>query len=191
METKVCRKCNEEKELSEFSSHKGYKDNLSNWCKCCVSKNSKNWYQNNKEKAFFTRKNYKLKNKFKIQEQSRIYNKNNYEKYKKNRSKRFKNDVRFKLSYNLRTRINSVLNGNTKSLNTMFLIGCEIDYLMYHIQCQFKQGMNWDNHGEWHIDHKRPCASFDLSDPEEQRKCFNYTNLQPLWAEENLKKNKY
>lgn len=72
----------------------------------------------------------------------------------------------------------------------MFLIGCEIDYLLYHIQEQFNPGMTWDNYGDWHIDHIKPCANFDLSKPEEQRKCFNYTNLQPLWAEENLIKGK-
>jgi hypothetical protein len=48
--------------------------------------------------------------------------------------------------------------------------------------------MNWQNYGQWHIDHIRPCASFDLKDPIEQAKCFNYTNLQPLWAKENLSK---
>jgi hypothetical protein len=79
----------------------------------------------------------------------------------------------------------------------MFLIGCEIDYLMYHLQHKFKKGMTWDNHGsgnngkgmkEWHIDHIKPCSSFDLSKPEEQQKCFHYTNLQPLWVKENWKK---
>ena len=48
--------------------------------------------------------------------------------------------------------------------------------------------MTWDNHGEWHIDHIKPCASFDLTDADQQRECFNYTNLQPLWAKDNLSK---
>ena len=81
----------------------------------------------------------------------------------------------------------------------MFLIGCEVDYLMYHIQEQFTKGMTWDNHGrgwygkkEWHIDHIKPCSLFDLTDPDQQRECFNFTNLQPLWAEDNrIKSNKY
>jgi desulfoferrodoxin (superoxide reductase-like protein) len=56
------------------------------------------------------------------------------------------------------------------------------------LEKQFKLGMNWDNYGRsgWHIDHIKPCASFDLTKKEEQLKCFHYTNLQPLWARENL-----
>ena len=53
-----------------------------------------------------------------------------------------------------------------------------------------KVGMSWDNYGKWEIDHIRPCASFDLSKPEEQYKCFNYMNLQPLWEKENQTKTK-
>ena len=49
-------------------------------------------------------------------------------------------------------------------------------------------GMTWENYGEWHLDHMRPCASFNLEDPEEQKKCFHWTNLQPLWAKDNLAK---
>ncbi len=79
-----------------------------------------------------------------------------------------------------------------KSLSTMTLIGCDIDYFMYYIQKKFTKGMSWDNYGDWHIDHIKPCTKFDLSKPNEQLKCFNYTNLQPLWAVDNLKKgNKY
>ncbi len=57
-----------------------------------------------------------------------------------------------------------------------------------HLEKQFKEGMTWENHGlyGWHIDHIIPCASFDLTDLEQQKKCFHYTNLQPLWAKENL-----
>ena len=61
---------------------------------------------------------------------------------------------------------------------------------MDHLEKQFQPGMSWDNHGYdgWHVDHIRPCASFDLTDEEQVRKCFHYTNLQPLWAKDNLRK---
>ena len=91
---------------------------------------------------------------------------------------------------NLRIRINLALKGNPKLSTTMKLVGCSIERLKQHLEKQFKMGMSWNNYGKWHIDHIRPCASFDLSKPSEQKKCFNYTNLQPLWAEENLKKPK-
>ena len=97
----------------------------------------------------------------------------------------------------LRSRLCSALKGKTKSKSTLKLLGFTILKLKQHLENQFKKGMNWSNYGngwygmgmeEWHIDHIRPCASFDLSKPEEQHKCFNYTNLQPLWAKENLEK---
>ena len=80
------------------------------------------------------------------------------------------------------------LKNANKSDSTMNLVGCDIDSLRLHLEKLFEDGMNWDNHGEWHIDHIRPCASFDLTDPEQQRVCFHYTNLQPLWAKDNLSK---
>lgn len=75
-----------------------------------------------------------------------------------------------------------------KAMPTMQLVGCTVAQLRAHLERQFKPGMTWDNLGAWHIDHIKPCASFDLSDPDQQRACFHYTNLQPLWARENLSK---
>jgi len=63
-----------------------------------------------------------------------------------------------------------------------------LDFLKQYLKKQFRPGMTWDNYGKWHIDHIIPCCKFDLSKPKEQQKCFHYTNLQPLWAEENRKK---
>ena len=70
------------------------------------------------------------------------------------------------------------------------LLGIEIDQFIKHIESQFTIEMSWDNRGyeTWHIDHIRPCESFDLSDKEQQLVCFNYRNQQPLSAKENLKK---
>ena len=59
---------------------------------------------------------------------------------------------------------------------------------MGYLAAKFQEGMSWDNHGEWHIDHIKPCCKFNLLDDEEQRKCFHYTNLQPLWSKDNLSK---
>ena len=75
-----------------------------------------------------------------------------------------------------------------KSCKTMELTGCSLEDLTKHLESKFTEGMTWENYGQWHIDHIRPCASFNLEDPEEQKKCFHWTNLQPLWAADNLKK---
>ena len=97
-----------------------------------------------------------------------------------------------KLALKLRTRMRAALRnqGGEKSKKTMKLIGCTINYLKQHLEKQFQKGMNWENHTKhgWHIDHIIPINKFDLTDPEQQTICFNYTNLQPLWAIENLKK---
>ena len=71
-----------------------------------------------------------------------------------------------------------------KSKSSIELLGCNVDFLKEYIESKFTSGMSWDNRGihGWHIDHILPCASFDLSDPEQQKQCFHYTNLQPLWA---------
>ena len=77
-----------------------------------------------------------------------------------------------------------------KGVKTQELLGCTITELRQHLEAQFVDGMDWDNYGRngWHIDHIRPCASFDLTDPHQQRQCFHYTNLQPLWEADNIRK---
>lgn len=90
----------------------------------------------------------------------------------------------------LRVRVINALKGKgaAKAANTMELIGCTVPELMAHLETQFTEGMTWENQGDWHIDHIRPCASFDLTVPEQQRQCFHWSNLQPLWANDNLAK---
>jgi len=104
---------------------------------------------------------------------------------------RYQEDYNFKLRKRLRSRVRLALKKNLKSDSMLNLLGCSISTLRKHLEKQFRPGMTWDNHTfrGWHIDHIKPCASFDLSKPEEQRKCFHYTNLQPLWASENMVKN--
>ena len=95
-----------------------------------------------------------------------------------------------KLASVIRARIYDVLKNGYKSDRTEKLIGITIKELKIYIEKQFKFGMTWNNYGfyGWHIDHKIPLSSFDLTKAEEQKKAFHYTNLQPLWARENLLK---
>jgi hypothetical protein len=92
------------------------------------------------------------------------------------------------VAHNLRNRILKVLKGRNKSKSTLKLLGCTIEFLKNHLESKFTKGMSFSNYGKWHIDHIRPCASFDLSKSSEQHKCFHYTNLQPLWAKDNREK---
>lgn len=105
-----------------------------------------------------------------------------------NRFKLQYQNTNFRLSSVLRHRIYLALKGICKSNKTSILLGCSIDQLKQHLKSKFQQGMTWENYGEWHIDHIRPCASFDLSKLEEQKKCFHFSNLQPLLAKDNLAK---
>ena len=75
-----------------------------------------------------------------------------------------------------------------KTKGTMKLVGCTPGQLKQHIEKQFKPGMSWEQRHLFHIDHIIPCASFDLTKLSQQKKCFHYTNLQPLWAIDNIKK---
>ena len=99
-------------------------------------------------------------------------------------------DVNYRLRRTLPTRIRTAIKNASgdKSTSSTKLLGCSIDQVRKHLETLFKDGMSWDNHGDWHIDHIKPCVAFDLTDPEQQRECFHYTNLQPLWAEDNLQK---
>jgi hypothetical protein len=104
-------------------------------------------------------------------------------------SDRLKNDPEFKILTMLRKRILNVIKGKRR-YRSIDLLGCTVSEARVHLEKQFKEGMTWDNHGHygWHIDHIIPCSSFDFTDPEQQKKCFHYTNLQPLWWRENISK---
>jgi len=95
----------------------------------------------------------------------------------------------FKLLSYVRVRVYNVLRGFSRSAPTLELLGCSPEALKAHIEAQFRSGMLWENYGSvWHLDHIKPCAAFDFTSPHDQQACFHYTNLQPLFAVENLKK---
>ena len=133
---------------------------------------------------------YRQNNKDAIARQQREYRQANKEAIARYQREYYQNNIQARIAITLRSRARQALNGIAKSDNIMALIGCTTEQLKQHLEAQFVEGMTWDNYGfdGWHIDHIKPCASFDLTDPEQQKLCFHYTNLQPLWAEENLSK---
>lgn len=107
---------------------------------------------------------------------------------------RLKSDPNRRLAHDLRAAICGQLRrGDTKKATaTTVLIGRSFAQFRSHIERQWLRGMSWNNWGRgpacWHLDHIRPIASFDLTDPDQQRACFHFTNYQPLWSEDNLRK---
>jgi len=151
-------------------------------------------YQKNKDKYKISNKKYYDNNKEAIKETRKKWLKNNYTKHRKylnNKHKELmKTNPEYKIKRNLRRRVSLALNdqGMIKDISLKDFLGCTIPEFKEYINKLFTEGMNWKNYGEWHIDHIKPCSSFNLTKKEEQIKCFNYNNLQPLWAIDNLKK---
>jgi hypothetical protein len=221
--TKICNKCNVEKDLCEFHKKKDGKDGIFPICKICRkidakkyykkyhNKNlerSKIWVKKNPEKRKELTKKYREKNNSKLKEDGKLYRLINKEKekerlakyYKNNKEKvlnrnksynkkRLKDDKLFKLKSNMRNRVKKFLKlNNIHSENRTFdIVGCEPKFLKEYIEQKFTEGMCWDLVGkEIHIDHIIPLSSANTE--EDIYKLCHYTNLQPLWAKDNMSK---
>lgn len=105
-------------------------------------------------------------------------------------AEKYANDIQFKLTVTLRNRLRAAIKGNFKSGSAVRDLGCTIEELKARLESMWHPGMTWDNYAidGWHIDHIKPLSSFNLEDPEQLKEACHYTNLQPLWAIDNLKK---
>ena len=122
----------------------------------------------------------------------RKYRKNHKKQISDYRKKKYKNDEQYRLSILLRGRLKKVVDRKHIPTRSEFLdiLGCSYEELVIHLESQFTDGMDWDGHSlyGWHIDHKIPLAAFDLTDKKQLAEACHYTNLQPLWAEDNYSK---
>ena len=140
-------------------------------------------------------KTYAKKNKDKVRAARRVWLKKNKDKvnaYHRNyvRERRIHDPV-FRTRAALRTRMNGAVKAaglHKKCDSTINLLGISPSGLNKWLESQFTEGMAWENRSEWHIDHRVPCTAFDLTVPEQQRICFWYKNLQPMWAKDNIQK---
>lgn len=98
------------------------------------------------------------------------------------------NKPKYKLAHNIRSRLRKALKGKSREKGIFTILGCSLDQLKIHLEYKFQPGMTWENYGEWHIDHIRPLSSFDLTDPSQLKLAGHFSNLQPLWAHENISK---
>ena len=153
----------------------------------------KKHYEENREKVLAAGKKWRESNKEYNRERVRKWRKSNKEKIRKREYDRYHNDINFRLSCILRRRLRDALKFQMKNGSAVKDLGCSIEELKFYIQSKFQPGMSWDNYGpeKWHIDHIKSLASFDLTNRKELLEACHYTNLQPLWAEDKWRKNKY
>ena len=214
-QSKRCTKCGEVKQLDEFYKHKSRKDGRQQPCKSCVSNERREYNKTPKTPAFREKVRarhreywkdpaFRDRQKARVRERmkdpayrekkaawAREHNKNPAVKEKVNawRRKSRKNPT-VRMAQNLRTLCHLVIIKGYKSASTLALLGCTWRQIREYIEAQFVDGMTWDNYGEyWQIDHIIPCAAYDLREPAEQYRCFNYRNIRPLEATANISKN--
>jgi hypothetical protein len=142
----------------------------------------------NKEKQNFYNVEYYQKNREHLNKINGAWSKKNRNRISLRNKERRKKDINFKMREVLRRRIKQAIKRGYKFTSTINLLGTSIPNVIKYLEKKFKPGMTWENHGKWHIDHIRPCAHFDLTDTKQQLECFHYTNLQPLWAFDNMSK---
>lgn len=182
-----CYKCKIIKPIECFCKDKYRTSGYARLCKECknnynrlyskqnktlLNKKSKDYYYNNKEKWVTRREN----NRDYINAYNRQY-----------QTKKYAANIQFKMKTILRSRLRNALLG-CKGGSAIRDLGCSLDNLIIYLEQQFKSGITWENHGEWHIDHIVPLSKFDLTNRNDVLKACHYTNLQPLWAIENLQK---
>jgi hypothetical protein len=199
---KICTKCQRPKDA--YFKVAG-SDKLRSACKDCMtqaqrSRRSKNatkarayrkrHYETNKLRSAETDKEWYAKNRVRKLKKCKNYQQKNLVKRAAHRKTRLHEDVQYRLANNLRSRLHRSLVADFKSGSAVQDLGCTISELRLHLEAQFQPGMSWANWGRngWHIDHIRALAKFDLTNREQFLQAVHYTNLQPLWAEKNLKK---
>lgn len=204
---KICSKCKVEKPLAEFYTRKCGR--ITNPCKTCTCENTRLYNELHAARHRENARRWDAENQEWVKERTRLQRLANAETIKEKRlqwyalhkeekkkesaeykRKRLKADPLFRLFHRLRGRVRHALVGQLKASKTIELLGCSTEELRQHLEKQFRPNMTWENYGYrgWHVDHIKPCAKFDLSDPSQQRACFHYSNLQPLWAKENHSK---
>ena len=180
-DTKKCTKCGRELPLDQFYKRKLESGNVGHKSMCgdCCSLANAEWRRDNPEKAREASAKWKCSNPEKVA----VGQNRRQKEYRSN-------NLNFRITGNIRSAMCRSLKEGTKDAHTEELLGCSIEYLRHYLENQFTDGMTWDNYGRsgWHIDHIIPLDYFDITDPEQQKRAWHYTNLRPLWARDNIRK---
>lgn len=188
---KTCTRCKKSKNINLFSLDNSRKDKLSSICNQCNAEQSKEWRKINKNYHKKKSKEYYINNTSKIKLSTKQYalqNPDKVKQYSKTRYEKNRNNPMKKLNSNMSSGIWLSLNGNKKHRHWENLVGYTVDQLRVHLEKQFRGGMNWENQGKWHIDHKIPKVAFNFNCPDDIdfKKCWSLKNLQPLWGLDNI-----
>ena len=157
-------------------------------CKACQKKSDKlhrDKYRKQRNKSF---RDWYWENRDGQLTKMKAWQQSNRKWFNQYETEKRQNNKQYRLAKSLRDRIYKAIERGDRAERTLVLLGCTIDELITHLEGQFSDGMTWDNYGDWHIDHIRPCVSFDLTDVEQQQQCFHFSNLQPLWEFDNKSK---
>lgn len=145
------------------------------------------WRMINAERHKAYKSEWADKNSQTVRSYRKKWNSLNRDKLNSHNRERLKTDISYALRVRLRRRLaTAIKRGMAKKYGSAIeLIGCDVSHLIAHIESKFLPGMNWSNRSEWHIDHIKPCAKFNLTNSDHQKECFHWSNLQPLWAKDN------
>ncbi len=180
---KLCKKCNTIKSFANF-----HKDNRNNGYQSKCISCDRAYKLANDDKQKLHKRNHYLRNRDEFLLRSKEYRKNNKARRNEN-EKNYLSIPENRIVHSLRNRLGSLITSPGDRFNaTLNLVGCSKEDLKKRIERQFKKGMSWDNYGEWQIDHKIPCKKFDFTNEQDQKDCFHYSNLQPMWRSENASK---
>lgn len=207
---KTCTQCHRTLDFSSFHRQHTSKDGYRSSCKeCRVSNEIAPYREANRDKLLKRAAEFRARFPDKSKEYYaknphyfavyRAEHSDSYRKWRQDnreytnaycRNKRA-TDPNYKITTALRSRLSTLMKKcyAKKSNSTMELLGCSVSEFRALIESKFLPGMSWDNYGRWHLDHITPCAFFDLRLKSAQEKCFHFSNFQPLWAIDNLRKN--
>lgn len=212
---KTCVRCREIKPITDFHVRSSSRDGRRGSCKVCECSASRGYQQRETEeatanrraswRAYYNRNREALMSKANVRRNksgdrylavAREYKVSHRTEINARNKHRYTTDEVYRMTIRFRNRTRDLLkdNGASSPESCLNLLGCSARELVEYIESKFASGMTWENQGrgvrKWELDHIRPCCSFDITDVDQRRECFHYTNLQPLWYEDHLKKTK-
>lgn len=149
---------------------------------------TKTWREKNREYDLARKRTWYQANKSRHRDAARRWKKNNPDKVRVSYKKHLANNPLTRVARNLRRRLLDAFKSSRRTGSAIKLLGCTIPEFRTYLESKFQIGMSWDNYGQWHIDHIKPLSLFDLTNKEQIAIACHYTNLQPLWAVDNIRK---